>query len=92
MVMGVALRVALHWRDVTTEQLVCTVCDYEVMAEELGTVGASTICPECGADLTKPGAVVRGRRMSHEAASRLWWIVGVAWFLSTAVWIARWIW
>ena len=71
----------------------CAVCEYIVRHDQTNSrSNSSMICPECGADLTKPGAVVRGRRMSPEAASRLWWIVGVAWFLTTAVWIARWIW
>lgn len=47
------------WRGVRANGApVCTACDYEADA-------AIAVCPECGADLTKPGSVAPGARRRH---------------------------
>ena len=74
----------------------CANCGYPVETTTNAPVQASpptlVRCPECGADLRADNAVVRGRRMSHQAASRLWWFTGAVWAISTGVWIARVLW
>lgn len=67
---------------------VCSNCEYELGGDPQPPIGKGPIvCPECGADLTAPKAIARGRRMSPEVRARMYWFVFVMWALSTAVWL-----
>jgi len=62
----------------------CARCGYCVGRETDSDDGKTLdYCPECGADLRALDSVVRWKRMSRKASTGLYWVLGLAWAIST---------